>query len=185
MDRRSVLRVFAGLTVSVVPSFAGSSGRSDRDHIVIAGGGILGANIAYQLAKRGATVTLLEKAKPATGATANSFAWINAKKQPLEYYRLSHVAIDAWRELHREIGDELPVLWGGSLEWADTAQGAVRITEAVRRFEEWGYPIHLIDEHRLRDLEGTIVPGTVTNACHAEIEGNLDPIGATEILLAA
>jgi glycine/D-amino acid oxidase-like deaminating enzyme len=184
MDRRAVLRALAGVTLSGVPSLAFQTSRRDRDRVVIAGGGILGANIAYQLARRGASVTLVEKAKPASGATANSFAWINAQKQPLEYYRLSHVAIEAWRELQREIGD-LPVQWGGSVQWTDTADGATRLTDTVRRFEEWGYPIHLIGEDRLKGLEGRVVPGAVANASHAEIEGNLDPVAATEVILAA
>lgn len=185
MDRRTVLRVLAGASIVGTPAFASQTSRRSADRIVIAGGGILGANIAYQLARRGASVTLLEKARPATGATANSFAWINAQKQPLEYYRLSHVAIEAWRELQREIGSELPLLWGGSVQWADTADGAAKLTATIRRFEEWGYPIHGIDEERLHALEGRVVPGTLTEACHAEIEGNLDPVGATEVILAA
>src|SRR4029450_2220036 len=94
--------------------FAFQPGSANR--IVIAGGGILGANIAHQLARRGASVTVLEKTRPATGATANSFAWINAKKQPHPYFVLSQMGIEAWRELHAEIGSELPVRWGGSVD---------------------------------------------------------------------
>jgi glycine/D-amino acid oxidase-like deaminating enzyme len=184
MDRRTVLHVLAGIAVTGVPASVSQPPRRNGGRIVIAGGGILGANIAYQLATRGASVTLVEKAKPATGATANSFAWINAQKQPLDYYRLSYAGIEAWRELHREIGDELPVLWGGSLEWADRADRAAQLKETVRRYEAWGYPIHLIDENRLAGLERQIVPDHVTSACHAEIEGNLDPVGATEVILA-
>ena len=184
MNRRNVLQLLAGIAVTGVrASAAQSSSLRTGGRIAIAGGGILGANIAYQLAKRGASVTLFEKSKPATGATANSFAWINAQKQPLDYYRLSHAGIEAWRELHREIGDELPVRWGGSVEWADRADRAAQLNETVRRYEEWGYPIHLIDERRLHGLERQIVPGTVATAFHAEIEGNLDPVGATEVIL--
>jgi glycine/D-amino acid oxidase-like deaminating enzyme len=87
MHRRTLLQLFGGIAVSGVRTLAFQS--AARNRIVIAGGGILGANIAYQLAKRGASVTLLEKAKPATGATANSFAWINANKQPQAYFNLS------------------------------------------------------------------------------------------------
>jgi len=36
---------------------------------------LIGASIAYHLAKRGARVTLLEKEHPAAGTTKNSFAW--------------------------------------------------------------------------------------------------------------
>src|SRR6266550_248578 len=182
MHRRTLLQLFGGIAVSGVRPLAMQSGA--RTRIVIAGGGILGANIAYQLAKRGASVTLLEKAKPATGATANSFAWINANKQPQTYFNLSRLGIEAWRELHAEIGGELPVRWGGSLEWTNTSERAVRHAETMRRFQAWGYPVHLIDKEQLRALEPNVVPGVVSSATHAEIEGSADPVGATHVIMA-
>jgi glycine/D-amino acid oxidase-like deaminating enzyme len=182
MHRRTLLQLFGGIAVSGVRPLAMQS--AARTRIVIAGGGILGANIAYQLAKRGASVTLLEKAEPATGATANSFAWINANKQPQAYFNLSRLGIEAWRELHAEIGSELPVRWGGSLEWTNTSERAARHTETMRRFQAWGYPVHLIDEKQLRALEPNVVPGTVSSATHAEIEGSADPVGATHVIMA-
>jgi glycine/D-amino acid oxidase-like deaminating enzyme len=182
MRRRTLLQLIGGLAVAGVRASAFQSGR--RSRIVIAGGGMLGANIAYQLAKRGATVTLLERARPATGATANSFAWINAKKQPIPYFYLSQLGIEAWRELHAELGTELPVRWGGSLEWTNSAERAARQAETLRRFQSWGYPIHQIDEGQLRALERNVRPGDIASAAHAEIEGSADPVGATDAILA-
>jgi glycine/D-amino acid oxidase-like deaminating enzyme len=182
MNRRMLLQLFGGIAVAGARPFAFQPGA--RQRIVIAGGGILGANIAHQLAKRGAAVTLLERTKPGSGATANSFAWINAKKQPHAYFTLSQMGIEAWRELHTEIGNELPVRWGGSLEWTDNAERAARQAETMRRFQAWGYPVHLIDAKQMRALEPTVVPGTVAGATHAEIEGSADPVGATQVILA-
>jgi glycine/D-amino acid oxidase-like deaminating enzyme len=145
---------------------------------------MLGANIASQLARRGAAVTVLEKVKPAAGATANSFAWINAKKQPHPYFTLSLMGIQAWRELHADIGPDLPVRWGGSLEWTTSADRATRQAETARRFQTWGYPLRFVDEKRLRELEPNVVFGSVSGATHAEIEGAADPVGATEAILA-
>jgi glycine/D-amino acid oxidase-like deaminating enzyme len=182
MNRRALLQLFGGVAVAVTPGFRLRAQTQHR--IAIAGGGILGANIAYQLARRGAAVTLLEKARPASGATANSFAWINAKKQPQAYFGLSLMGIQAWRELHADIGVDLPVRWGGSVEWTNTAERAAREAETVRRFQSWGYAVRLIDERRLRELEPNLVPGVVTGASHAEVEGAADPVGATEVILA-
>ena len=182
MQRRTLLQLFGGIAVAGVPSFAFQSER--RDRIVIAGAGIIGASIAYQLAKRGASVTVLERATPASGATANSFAWINAKKQPLDYFRMSQAAVGAWHDLHREIGPDLPVLWGGSVEWTGTPESAKRHAETRRRYESWGYRAYAIDEQRLRELEPLIVPGPITAATYTETEGNADPVGVTEMILA-
>jgi len=182
MQRRTLLQLFGGIAASGVRSFALQAGR--RDRIVIAGAGIIGANIAYQLAKRGASVTVFERNKPATGATANSFAWINAQKQPYNYFTLSQTALGAWHDLHDEIGRELPVLWGGSVGWTNDPARVAREAEVVKRYEAWGYPIRAIDGTRLHALEPNIVPGAVATATYNEIEGNADPVGVTEIVLA-
>ena len=111
MQRRTVLQLFAGVAVAGLPT-----GQAAPKRVVIAGAGILGVNIAYQLVKRGAAVTLVERAQPGRGATANSFAWINAKKRPRDYFDLSRLGIQAWRQLDREFSGALPLVWGGSLE---------------------------------------------------------------------
>jgi FAD dependent oxidoreductase len=114
MDRRSFLARCL-LTMLGAPLFAGlKNGR-----VVVAGAGIVGASIAYHLAKRGAQVTILEKQRSGAGATQNSFAWINANfsKQPRSYFDLNLAGLAGWRRLHLEIGNELEVQWGGSVEW--------------------------------------------------------------------
>ena len=50
---------------------------SGHPSVVIAGAGIVGASLAYHLASAGAAVTIIERAQPASGVTARSFAWIN------------------------------------------------------------------------------------------------------------
>src|SRR5262249_53007864 len=119
-----------------------------------------------------------------TGATANSFAWINAQKQPLEYFRLSMLGIQAWRELQAEIGADLPIRWGGSLEWSDTAERAKVQAEARKRYQSWGDPIQEIDAARIHALEPGIITGGAFGAAHAEIEGSADPVRATEVIMA-
>jgi NADPH-dependent 2,4-dienoyl-CoA reductase/sulfur reductase-like enzyme len=66
MHRRTLLQWIGGIAVTGIPSSAFQGER--RDRIVIAGAGIIGAGIAYQLARRGASVTVLARNKPATAA---------------------------------------------------------------------------------------------------------------------
>jgi glycine/D-amino acid oxidase-like deaminating enzyme len=56
--------------------------------VVVIGAGIVGASIAYHLARRGAAVTVLDRGQPAGEATEKSFAWINATwGHPEPYFR--------------------------------------------------------------------------------------------------
>src|SRR5437867_710929 len=182
LDRRALLRLFGGVAVAAVVPASGAV----RQRVAIAGGGIIGANLAYRLARRGAEVTLLERARPASGATANSFAWINAtySKQPWAYFNLYRLGIEAWQQLDRELPGELPLRWGGGVEWSGDDRRAAEFREEIRRHQAWGYPTHAIDEAALRALERHIEPGRVAAAAHAEIEGSADPVRATEVLLA-
>src|SRR5262249_50115926 len=157
------------------PRVAAAAG---RDRIVIAGGGIIGANLAYRLAKRGASVTGVERTRPASGATAHSFAWINStySQQPWAYFNLNRLGLEAREQLDRELAGELPLQWGGSVEWYGDAQRAEEFRGEVRHHQAWGYPTHLIDEAALRALERHVEPGSVVAAAHAELEGSVDPV---------
>lgn len=181
LHRRTLLQLFLGAAAAGVPRLSAA-----RERVVIAGGGIIGASLAYRLARRGADVTLLERARPASGATANSFAWINStySKQPWAYFNLNRLGIEAWQALDRELPGELPLRWGGSVEWYGDDRRAAELREQVRHHQAWGYPTHLIDDAALRALERHIEPGRVEAAAHAEIEGSADPVRATEVLLA-
>jgi glycine/D-amino acid oxidase-like deaminating enzyme len=180
-DRRTFLSLIAGAVTAGVPRPLRAAG----DRVVIAGGGIIGANLAYRLARRGASVTVLERSRPAAGATANSFAWINAtySKQPWAYFNLNRLGIEAWQLLDRELAGELPIRWGGSVEWYSDSKRAEAFRDEIRHHQIWGYPAHTIDEARLRALEPHVQPGSVMVAAHAEAEGNVDPVAVTELLL--
>src|SRR5438067_9775707 len=150
IPRRALFQLALGAAI------AGVSRRSFAEpaRIVIAGGGIIGANLAYRLAKRGAAVTLLERTRPATGATANSFAWINStySKQPFAYFQLNRLGVEAWQQLDRELPGELPLRWGGSVEWYGDETRAAPFREEVHHHQAWGYPAHLLEEAALRSL---------------------------------
>ena len=182
MKRRKFLQLFSGVTVASFPGFASQS-RPNR--VVVVGGGIIGSSIAYHLAKRGTEVTLLERSQPASGATGNSFAWINASfaKQPLRYYNLNRMGIDAYRHLERELNGDLKINWGGSLIWHDGATQAQRLRDQVWRHQTWGYATHLVEADEFRRLESRITPGPALAAAHSEHEASVDPVHVVDVLM--
>jgi glycine/D-amino acid oxidase-like deaminating enzyme len=161
----------------------GVRGQSRR--VVVAGAGIMGSAVAFRLAQRGAHVTVIEKGQPASAATANSFAWINAtfSKQPRAYFELNRLGIFAWRQTDRELAGALDVQWGGSIEWYPDEESARELAEHVRAHQAWGYGARLIDASALRTLEPRLNPGPVVRASHADEEGHVDPVKAAHTLL--
>lgn len=153
--------------------------------IVIVGAGIIGASIAYHLVKRGASVVIVEAARPGAGATEKSFGWLNAtfSKKPRAYFDLNQLGLSNWRRMETELGGELKVRWGGSVAWASTNGTAEELRENVRSHQEWGYATHLIGEDEFRQLLPNVVPGEFGAACHCEYEGALDPLDAVKAML--
>jgi glycine/D-amino acid oxidase-like deaminating enzyme len=184
MDRRRFFQLFSGISVAALPGVRSAFSAPKRVGVV--GGGILGGSIAYHLAKRGASVTLFEKeAKSGSGATGNSFAWINAtfSKRPRHYHLLNRLGGLSYRHLDNELGGALRVQWGGSLEWYGEPERARWLREQVAHHQGWGYPTELVERETFQALEPRVEPGDVLAASYNEEEGNVDPVSATEVLL--
>ncbi|KAL6749224.1 hypothetical protein V8C86DRAFT_1797451, partial [Haematococcus lacustris] len=66
--------------------------------VLVAGAGIMGASVSLHLARRGASVTVLDPlSDPPGSATRASWAWLNAnKKNPVHYRDLNAAGIRAW-----------------------------------------------------------------------------------------
>jgi len=155
------------------------------DNIVIIGAGILGASVAYHLAKRGARVTIVDAEHPAAGATGKSFGWLNAtfSKRPRSYFDFSMAGIDGWHHLEQELAGELHVQWGGSVAWFPPGPEAGQLRRDVLQHRQWGYAVRLLEEAEVRQLLPHVAPGPIGVACHSKPEGAVDPIHAVSVLL--
>ncbi|HKK31551.1 MAG TPA: FAD-binding oxidoreductase [Alphaproteobacteria bacterium] len=151
-------------------------------NIAVIGGGVIGASIAYHLARAGAKVTLLDQRPPVSGTTAASFAWLNGSSGKSEpYVRLRQDSLQTWRDLDQALAGALKIEWTGCISWRPTAEETERF---VANRQAWGYPISLIERNRVAELEpGLIDPPPC--AAHMPAEGALLPVEATQTLLAA
>ncbi len=151
--------------------------------IVVIGAGIIGASIAYHLSANGADVTVIEKSAPASGATAKSFAWINAHfAETDEFFALRMASIAAWHTLEKEIDHaDFKVRWGGSLGWGDNTEDQ---TEQIQVLGNLGYRVEMINPAEFSTLEPALRPPDGT-CLHALDEGAIDPVRATRALLQA
>jgi len=87
--------------------------------VVVVGAGIVGASVAYHLARKSVPVTLLEQApSPAAGVTGSSFAWIgdSGGDWPCGAQDLRPYVLADYRRLEAEL-PEFAVRWTGSLRW--------------------------------------------------------------------
>ncbi|MCY1143025.1 FAD-binding oxidoreductase [Actinoplanes sp. Pm04-4] len=83
----------------------------------VVGAGIVGAAIAYEIARAGGDVVLVDKAEPGSGVTADSFAWIGEPRDGDKEDAstpLRRGALTDWRRWEREVPG-VRVQWRGAL----------------------------------------------------------------------
>ena len=136
---------------------------------VVIGAGVVGAAVAYELARRGEAVTVLEAERPAAGTSGSSFAWTNAnQKPPRPYHDLNAAGLAE----HHRLARMLPGDWfhpTGNLTIASGAADAAALRERVERLRGWGYRAELIDGERIGALAPDLqLPADVTSAFFRE-----------------
>ncbi|MBB3454034.1 glycine/D-amino acid oxidase-like deaminating enzyme [Rhizobium sp. BK313] len=115
--------------------------------IAVVGAGIVGASIAYHLARRGARVHLFDEGPaPAAGVTGKAFGWVNLiNGEPTTNYgnyRIWREAITEYQRLKAALPDALQHARSGSLIWHAT----VAETEAlVQEHQAAGATVELVD----------------------------------------
>lgn len=148
--------------------------------IIVIGSGMVGASLAWHLARDGAQVGVISSGPPGGVATPNSWAWINASwGNPEVYFRFRHESMRRWARLAQEV-PQLCFNPCGSLTH-DLDESALRAF--VQEHAGWGYPIRLVEADEIARLE----PGLAelpTLSAFAEAEAVVEPVLATHALLA-
>jgi glycine/D-amino acid oxidase-like deaminating enzyme len=149
--------------------------------VAVVGAGIVGASVAYHLARRGVPVTLLDQApSPGAGVTGSSFAWIGGTggDWPGGAEDLRAAVLSDYRRLEGEVPG-LAVRWTGSLAWGRAAdQPDDRARPPLPPGRQWvgRGEIAALEPH-LRTLPA--------RAVSTPTDGGVDPVRMTEALVDA
>jgi len=149
----------------------------------IVGAGIVGASIAFHMARAGAQVFLFEKTGPAMGATRNSFAWLNAFTEDTHYRALRIQSLLAYRKLDRQLG--LGIIWGGYVNWASTASETAVVRANAAQIADTIQPARNLTPEEFARLDPSVSPGEMVDAIYCPSDGHLDPVFVTQRFLEA
>jgi glycine/D-amino acid oxidase-like deaminating enzyme len=127
--------------------------------VAVVGGGVLGTSVAAHLAARGAEVTLVTEAGPASGASGRSLSWLNSSgPHPEEYHRLRSVGLERYRALAARPGTTARIAFDGGLMWATPGEGQCAQLEWMRAT---GYPAELLSRDQVRERIPGVDPSAV------------------------
>jgi glycine/D-amino acid oxidase-like deaminating enzyme len=149
----------------------------NTSRIIVIGAGIVGAVVAFGLAKRGIQVDVIEADRPGQGASRVSYAWINGRdKNPIHYHELNRRSQDMWRKFEDELQADLGLVWGGEMRWTATEPGVLELKSRVAELQSWGYPIRELSLSEATEMEPGIIFNNPTSVSFTESDGHVDPV---------
>jgi len=152
----------------------------NKADVVIVGGGINGCSLAYQLAKKGLEVVLLEKNYIASGATGRCGAGIRQQWSTKENVRLAMESVKIFERLSREFGD-IGFRQGGYLIAIHDDNEMKQAEKNVEMQRSLGLKVSIIDSDEITkivpilDVEGMHAIG----ATFCPTDGHADPFKTT------
>ncbi len=147
--------------------------------VAIVGAGIVGASVAYHLARCGVSVTLIDQApSPAAGVTGASFGWNgdSGGDWPGGAEDLRHSVLADYRRLEADVPG-VAVRWTGSLTWSDASVRRSTDARLARGHYRIGRRAIAALEPHLQDLPEWAV--------YIPTDGGVDPRRTTEALVRA
>ncbi len=154
------------------------------DYLIV-GGGIYGCTVAWQLAKRGASVRLLEAETIASGASGGlGERGVRANGRDLRELPLMRLAYPLWQRLHEEIAGETGYRRLGHLDLIERETDLARAPAQVWLQNKQGIKSELLAGERLRELEPQL-SNDVIAAIHCPDDGVADHTQTTRSMAAA
>ena len=155
--------------------------------VIVVGAGIIGASVAYHLARKGIDVQILEAKRPGVGTSSATFAYLNVVRHADAYAALRLDAIKYWDQLAAEIGGADLLHRDGSIFYTNTAADAAELERHVAASSSVGlvcerWTARSIVEKLEPDL---ILPDTDYPILRMPEEGHLEPVPMIGRLLAA
>jgi glycine/D-amino acid oxidase-like deaminating enzyme len=143
--------------------------------VLIIGGGIVGAASAYDLARRGADVLLLEADQLASGATGRNlgYIWVHTRQKgpELDLVMATRTGLE---DLPDELGVDFGLRCNGGVTYVTSEAQAEVLREFVMRRMADGVPMQLLDGNEARALV-PILPETVIAASYCPLDAQVDP----------
>ncbi|WP_163183517.1 glycine oxidase ThiO [Neobacillus sedimentimangrovi] len=147
----------------------------------IIGGGVNGTSIAFELAKKGRKVILLEKQQIAAESSRAAAGMLAAQAEIEQDGPLFQLALKSQKmftslsqELLEYSGIDIEFVQKGMLKIAETEDIAHEVQQQVLFQRKWDHEIRWLDSHEIRELEPALSP-TVAGGMYLPNDGHVHP----------
>jgi len=152
--------------------------------VVVIGGGVIGGACAYNLARAGVSVALLEKYEIASGASGGSAGGVRQQNRDPAELPLAMAANPIWKTLEQELETDLEYRRGGHLTLAEHEEQLPALEASVERQGARGLDIRMVRGSELRELVPAAGPQIIAGS-YSPRDGFANPMLVTKAFAAA
>jgi glycine cleavage system T protein len=158
----------------------------DQARVVVVGGGVAGASIAYHLARLGwSDVVLLERSELTSGSTFHSAGLVGQLRSSVTLTRMMMYGVELYRRLLDETGVDPGWHEVGSLRLASSGDRMQELQRLAGWGQTFGLPLEIVSTDRALELFGGLFDREgIDGAAYLPTDGYLDPSGLTMALAA-
>jgi sarcosine oxidase subunit beta len=160
------------------------SGQAKRTDVAVIGGGVMGASIAYHLARAGAAVTVLERRAIAAAASGASAGGVRQQGRDLRELPLARHACARWATLETELDADVHYRRKGHLTLIEREDDRPALDASVARQRAAGLDIVVVEGDELRTLAPAVSPHVLAGSFTRD-DGHADPARTTRAFAAA
>ncbi len=135
---------------------------ADTPDVIVVGGGVVGAAVAYFLAKRGMSCELLESGRVGGGASNAASGILSSSPGGSQYSRLAQRSLRLFHELapviREESGIDIEFAECGDLTLAMNESDAIALRGLTNQLSSMGEEARWVDGDELRELEPLLNP---------------------------
>ncbi|HHS49649.1 MAG TPA: FAD-binding oxidoreductase [candidate division Zixibacteria bacterium] len=144
--------------------------------VVIIGGGVVGASIAYELTKRGVKdIVVLEKSYISSGSTGRCGAGVRQQWGLEMNCRLAKGSVDIFEQLTEELDYDIEFRQGGYLVLAHNSTQVKQFERNIKLQNSVGIPSRFVDKDEAREICPPINTEAFVKATYCPTDGHANP----------